>query len=54
MIKPAKKSHAKPAGKVKVSAAAKKYLQQSNPTGPMPMVTPPLTSEQARKQLRGF
>ena len=46
--KPAVKS------KVKVSKAAAKYLQQSNPTGPMPMVTPPLSSADARKQIRGF
>ena len=50
------KTRSKPAvkSKVKVSAAAKKYLQQSNPTGPMPMVTPPLSSAEARRQLRGF
>jgi hypothetical protein len=51
------KSKPKPAvkSKVKISAAAKKYLQQPGQigTGVIP-VTPPLTSEQARKQLRGF
>jgi hypothetical protein len=50
------KSKSKPAvkSKVKISAAAKKYLQQSNPTGPMPAPTPPLDSAEARRQLRGF
>ena len=50
------KSKAKPAvkSKVKISKAAAKYLQQSNPTGPVPMVTPPLSSADARKQLRGY
>ena len=48
------KHKSKPAPKPKVSKAAAKYLQPSNPTGPMPMVTPPLSSADARKQLRGF
>jgi hypothetical protein len=50
--KPVAKS--KSAAKAKVSKAAAKYLQQSNPTGPMPIVTPPLSSADARKQLRGY
>jgi hypothetical protein len=51
------KTKSKPAvkSKVKVSAAVKKLIQQTaNPTGPVPMVTPPLDSAEARRQLRGW
>lgn len=41
--------------KVKISAAAKKYLQQPGQIGAGPIpVTPPLSSADARKQLRGY
>jgi hypothetical protein len=53
----AQKSKTKPAvkAKVKISKAAAKYLQSPGQigTGVIP-VTPPLSSADARKQIRGF
>jgi hypothetical protein len=50
-----KTSSKKPASK-KPAAKTKPYVQPSSQlgTGVLPPVTPPLSSEQARKQLRGF
>jgi hypothetical protein len=55
MAKNSKQSKPAVKSKVKISAAAKKYLQQPGQlgTGTIP-VTPPIDSAEARRQLRGW
>jgi len=48
------KTKSKPAPKPKISKAAAKYIQTAQPTGVMPKPTPPLSSADARRQLRGI